>query len=105
MRANLIHVTNHAYKRWIQRASELGYSSDEEITEIVKKAKILKKNEDIPYGTKRLRNMVYAVYEDCLFVLEPVTQEEFRLVTIINDCTFAYKHKLEKFKKKPMRSI
>lgn len=105
MRANTIHVTNHAFKRWIQRASEYGYSSDDEITEVVKKAKILKKNEDIPYGTKRIRNMVYAVHKDCLFVLEPVSQDEFRLITIINEHTFVYKHKLEKFRTQSKRAV
>jgi len=103
MRAEIIHVTNHAFERWIQRASEHGYSSDDEITDFVKKAKIIKKSEEIPYGTKRLPNMVYAIHQDCLFVLEPVSQNEFRLITIINESTFIYKHKLERIRKQPSR--
>lgn len=100
MRASTIHVTNHAYKRWIERASVFGHSSDEEITEVVKKSKVVKNHNDIPYGTKKLPNMVYTIYEDCLFVLEPVSYEEYRLITIINENAFTHKQKLEETRKK-----
>lgn len=100
MRADIIHVTNHAFERWIERASENGFSTDEEILEVVKKSTVVKKNQQIPYGTKRLPNMVYSVFEDCLFVLEPVSIGEYRLITIINENVFVHKHHLESAKKK-----
>lgn len=104
MRASTIHVTNHAYKRWIERASIRGSSSDEEITDFVKKSKVIKRHQDIPYAAKKMPNMVYAVYKDCLFVLEPVTSEEYRLITIINENAFIHEQKLEHSRKKKINN-
>jgi hypothetical protein len=84
MNAEIIHVTNHALARWRERAENKDCSPDE-IVEIVKKSRQLKKNEFLPYPVARLPNSVYTVKDNLLFILEPVTLTEYRLVTVVGD--------------------
>jgi hypothetical protein len=79
MRAQTIHVTDHALLRWQQRTTR----DAREIVDIVKKSKIIKKNELLPFCLPRIPYTVYAIYSGILFILESVTIDEYRLITVI----------------------
>jgi len=83
MRAETVHVTDHALLRWGQRASESGKANCKEIVDAVKNSKIIKKNEPLPYCMPRLHGSTYSFNSGVLFILEPVTIDEYRLVTVI----------------------
>lgn len=88
MRFKIVHVTNHAKKRWQQRIKKCTEEPNvKEIIESVKNAKHLKKDDYIPYITRKKRNTIYCYDEEtkALFVLECVNIEEYRLVTILTD--------------------
>jgi hypothetical protein len=72
--AEIVHVTDHAWVRWRERASETQSDCNAyTIIQSVREARRLEKNEPIPYGMPRKANSVYAVKDDILFILEPVT--------------------------------
>jgi hypothetical protein len=83
MRAKIIHVTDHALLRWKQRVSLNGNVKADEIVEMVKKSKVVKKNQPLPYAMPRMNNIVYSTVDNIMFVMEPVSIDEYRLVTVI----------------------
>lgn len=83
MRAEIVHVTDHALLRWRERAARHANEGADEIIQAVKQSKVLKKKELLPYPMPRLPNSVYSVKDEILFVLESVTITEYRLVTVI----------------------
>jgi len=85
MRAEIVHVTDHALLRWKERASKTGEVNVEEIVQAVKESKVIKKNEPLPYPMPRLDGSVYSFNAGVLFILESVTIDEYRLVTVIAD--------------------
>ena len=85
MRAEIVHVTDHALLRWRQRAAVHAGEGVNEIVKAVKESKVLKKKDLLPYPMPRLPYSVYAVKDEILFVLESVTITEYRLVTVITD--------------------
>lgn len=85
MKAEIVHVTNHALTRWRERTTGIDNLSVPEIVDMVKKSKQLKKDDFLPYPIARCKNSVYSVYDNILFVLEPVTVSEYRLVTVISE--------------------
>jgi hypothetical protein len=85
MRAETVHVTDHALLRWKERASKTGFVHVDEIIQAVKESKVIKKNEPLPYPLPRLDGSVYSFNAGVMFVLEPVTIDEYRLVTVISD--------------------
>ena len=99
MRAEFIHVSYHAQLRWLQRVGS--YARPDEIEVVVKKSRIVKKKEMLPYSVPRLKNSVYSIYEEILFVLEPVSMYEYNLVTLYT-YTHVYKVPLNfrKYKKR-----
>jgi hypothetical protein len=98
VKANIIHVTDHAIIRWKQRVSDDPVLSVYKIIDVVKKAKLVSKKEIIPFTTARYKNSIYAMYEDILFVMEPITIDEYNLVTIITE-TGTYTQFIKKQKK------
>lgn len=82
MRAETIHVTNHALTRWKERASKTGEVNEQEIIKAVKESKVVKRSEPLPYALPRMDGSVYSVAGNILFVLESVTIDEYRLVTV-----------------------
>jgi len=86
MRAETVHVTDHALLRWKERASQTGEAKVQEIVQAVKDSRVIKKNEPLPYPLPRLDGSVYSFNGDegILFILESVTIDEYRLVTVIN---------------------
>lgn len=84
MRFEIVHVTDHALLRWIQRVSKNGNVF--EITNAIKKSKIIKKYELIPYPLPRKEGTVYSIYNGIVFVMEPITIKEYRLVTVVSGC-------------------
>ncbi len=98
MKANIIHVTDHAVARWKQRVSDDPYLNVYRIIDVVKKAKLISKKEIIPFTTPRQKNTIYAIYEDILFVMEPIEIDEYNLVTIITQ-TATYTQIVKKQKK------
>lgn len=84
MRAQLIHVTDHALLRWKQRVAIHGNFKTHDILEAIKKSKVLKKNQPLPYAMPRKKNTVYSTFDDIMFVMEPVSIDEYRLVTVIS---------------------
>lgn len=98
MKANIIHVTDHAVARWKQRVSDDPYLNVYRIIDVVKKAKLISKKEIIPFTTPRQKNTIYAIYEDILFVMEPIEIDEYNLVTIITH-TATYTQIVKKQKK------
>lgn len=83
MRAEIVHVTDHALLRWRERAAKHASEGADEIIQAVKLSRVLKKKELLPYPMPRLPNSVYSVKDEILFVLESVTITEYRLVTVI----------------------
>jgi len=85
MRAETVHVTDHALLRWRERASQTGEARVQEIVQAVKDSKVIKKNEPLPYPLPRVDGSVYSFNnkEGLLFILESVTIDEYRLVTVI----------------------
>lgn len=83
MRAEIVHVTDHALLRWSQRVSELGNVF--EIKNAIKKSRVIKKCEPLPYHLPRLDGSVYSVYNGVMFVMEPVSIDEYRLVTVVSE--------------------
>ena len=98
MKANIIHITDHAVARWKQRVSDDPYLNVYRIIDVVKKAKLISKKEIIPFTTPRQKNTIYAIYEDILFVMEPIEIDEYNLVTIITQ-TATYTQIVKKQKK------
>ena len=98
MKANIIHVTDHAVARWKQRVSDDPYLNVYRIIDVVKKAKLISKKEIIPFTTPRQKNTIYAIYEDILFVMDPIEIDEYNLVTIITQ-TATYTQIVKKQKK------
>lgn len=85
MRAETVHITDHALLRWKERASKTGEVKVQEIVQAVRESRIIKKNEPLPYPLPRLDGSVYSFNAGVLFILEPVTIDEYRLVTVIAD--------------------
>ena len=85
MRAETIHVTDHAMLRWKQRASKTGDVNVHEIIKAVKESKVVKKKEFLPYRMPRFDGSVYSVNGPVLFILESVTIDEYRLITVISE--------------------
>jgi hypothetical protein len=85
MRAETVHVTDHALLRWRERASQTGEAKVQDIVQAVKDSKVIKKSEPLPYPLPRVDGSVYSfnVKEQLLFILESVTIDEYRLVTVI----------------------
>lgn len=83
MKASIIHVTDHALARWKERVSNDPHLRVHAIIDIIRKANVLSKEEVLPYKTPRHKNTLYAMYEDILFILETVTIEEYKLITVI----------------------
>jgi hypothetical protein len=98
VKANIIHVTDHAVARWKQRVSDDPYLNVYRIIDVVKKAKLISKKEIIPFTTPRQKNTIYAIYEDILFVMESIEIDEYNLVTIITQ-TATYTQIVKKQKK------
>ena len=85
MRAESVSVTDHALLRWNERVSISGNSHVSEIEEAVKNSKIIKKSEPIPFVTNRKENTTYAFNGQVLFVLESISIDQYRLITVITD--------------------
>lgn len=83
MRAEIVHVTDHALRRWRERAAIHANEGVHQIIRAVKESRVLKKKEILPYPMPRLPHSVYSVKDDILFILESVTIDEYRLVTVI----------------------
>ena len=76
-------LTNHAKERWIERVRLPEY----EIYESLKRARIIKNNELLPFGTTRVKGTTYALDEKLkiLFYLEDKSINEYRVVTLISE--------------------
>lgn len=83
MRADIVHVTDHAILRWRERAAKHAGEGVEEIIKTVKASRVLSKKEPLPYSLPRYPNSVYSAVDDILFILESVTITEYRLITVI----------------------
>lgn len=83
MRAETVHVTDHALLRWKERAAKHEDVNVYEIIRAVKESKVIKKTEPLPYPLPRLDGSVYSFHDGVLFVMEPITIDEYRLVTVI----------------------
>lgn len=81
MRAKIVHVTDHALLRWTQRVSETGNVF--EIKQAIQKSRVIKKCEPLPYPLPRVDGSVYSVDGEVMFIMEPITIDEYRLVTVI----------------------
>jgi len=83
MRAKIIHVTDHALLRWSQRVSNL--TSVFEIVKAIQQSRVIKKCEPLPYPLPRLEGSVYSIHNGVMFVMESVTIDEYRLVTVVSE--------------------
>ena len=84
MRAEIIHVTDHALLRWKERASVHSDATVHDVIKAVKESRQIKYDEPLPYQMPRKANSVYTINRDgVLFVLETVEINEFRLITVI----------------------
>ena len=98
MRANIIHITDHAIIRWKQRV-DCNNFTEQYIRESISKAKFLKKNDLLPYTTPRIKNTIYAIFGKILFVLQPIGIKEFNLITVITK-SHNYIHPIKIHKKR-----
>ena len=85
MRATVIHVTDHAIERWHKRVSIKGNENVHDIIEAVKESTVLKKSSPLPYGLPRRPETVYSMKSNVLFIMESITIDEYRLVTVISE--------------------
>lgn len=85
MRAETIHVTDHAILRWKERVSKNGAINVQDIIRSVKDSRVIKKKEPLPFMLPRINGSVYTENSGTLFVLESVTIDEYRLVTVITE--------------------
>ena len=86
MNAEIVHVTDHAWVRWRERAvASDAECSAAEIIQAVRESRQLKKDEPLPYRMPRISGSIYTVKDDIMFILESVTKTEFRLVTVITE--------------------
>ena len=97
MKFNILHITDHALIRWKERVKKKkknGFTLFDEITESVKFSKIIKKKEYIPFGTPRKNGTVYSFNNEIniLFVMESITIDEYRLVTVISHASIPRKN-------------
>jgi len=83
VKASIIHVTEHAMMRWAERVSGPKRFCVYDIIDQIKQARIIKKNEALPFQTPRLKNTLYAYNNGVLFILEAMSIIEFNLITII----------------------
>lgn len=82
MKAEVIHVTDHALLRWSQRVDEKGNVWD--IRSAIRESKIIKKKELLPYSMPRLAGSVYSYNGNVMFIMEPLALNEYRLVTVVS---------------------
>jgi len=101
MRAQIIHVTDHAVLRWKQRVSNGEQFTVYDIIDCIRAAQVIKKSENLPFNTVRQPNTVYAQFQEALFICEPMGIDEYKLITVITYSeTYTVKiKKLPKFKK------
>lgn len=86
MNAEIVHVTDHAFARWRERAAATNSECNNfQIVQAVRESRLIDKNEPLPYPMPKLPNSIYTVKDDIMFILEPVTKTEFRLVTVVTD--------------------
>jgi hypothetical protein len=73
-------------QRWVERATKRK-SHVSEVIEAVKLSRVVKKSEPLPYPMPRVEGTVYSVKDHILFIMEPITIDEFRLITVVcEDC-------------------
>jgi hypothetical protein len=82
MRFKKLQITNHAILRWKERISSV-YHTEEDIQQVLRVARLIKKKELLPFSTARVVNTIYAKYQEALFVLQPLSIDEYVLITII----------------------
>jgi hypothetical protein len=82
MRFKKLQITNHAILRWKERISPV-YHTEEDIQQVLRVARLIKKKELLPFSTARVVNTIYAKYQEALFVLQPLSIDEYVLITII----------------------
>lgn len=83
MKAEMIHVTDHAVLRWSQRVSNGAYFTIHDIIHELRMAQVISRDEILPFNTIRQPNTVYAFYQGILFVCEPIDINIYRLITVI----------------------
>lgn len=99
MRASIIHITNHAKLRWIQRIDHK-LVDEEAIIEAVRKSKIIKSADQFPFPSPRVQGTTYAVYGTILFILESKTIDEFVLITVVTESCSHFKYSKNFYNKK-----
>lgn len=83
MKAEMIHVTDHAILRWSQRVSNGAYFTIHDIIHDLRMAPVISRDEILPFNTIRQPNTVYAFHQGVLFVCEPIDINIYRLITVI----------------------
>lgn len=81
MQFQTIHITDHAIQRWSERTTRK--VNIEEITESIRKSKLITKKDFLPFCLPRRAETVYSFDGEVLFIFETVSINEFRLVTVI----------------------
>ena len=101
MRAQIVHVTDHALLRWKQRVSNGESFTVHDIINCVRAAAVIKRSETLPFNTVRQPNTVYAQFQEVLFICEPIGIDEYKVITVITYSeTYTVKiRKLPKVKK------
>lgn len=91
MRAEIVHVTDHALLRWRERAATRGDANVYEIISAVKQSRVVKKNEPMPFLMPRQQDSVYSFHNGILFILKSVSIDEYHLVTVITSNSYSYR--------------
>lgn len=92
MRAQIVHVTDHALLRWRERAAIRGDANVYEIVNAVKQSRVVKKHEPMPFCMPRLQDSVYSFGNGILFILKSVSIDEYHLVTVITNHSNSYRY-------------
>lgn len=85
MKAEVIHVSDHAMLRWGERVQTEGLFTEEDIRQAVLDSKLIKKDEPLPYLYPRRENTVYSIKDKVLFVLKPLDVGKFRVLTVLTE--------------------
>lgn len=83
MRIKSIIVSDHALLRWRERVVFNSTENIDSLIETIKKARIIKKTDQMPYLIVRKIGIVYAIFHHVLFILEPTKKDEYKVITVI----------------------
>ena len=89
-------VTDHALQRWRERASIHACEHKHRVVDAVRKARLMTKDEPLPFNARRRQRASYAFDGTVLYVLESASNSFVRVVTLWTEPVKVGRHVLAK---------